>query len=129
MSLRSFGHILIVEDNPVRCAWFKQRLGECDVTCDVDEAIEWLAENEYDLILLDHDLREEHYYSDSDDNQTGFAVAAWLAENPELQREARIIIHSLNFAGAQRMLEVLSEAGRESEHIPFYYLENELGID
>jgi CheY-like chemotaxis protein len=124
---RTYTHILLVEDSPARCAWFRKRLGGCDVTCDAAEAIEWLGQNDYDLILLDHDLREAHYSSVSDDDDTGYAVAAWLAENPEAQRGARVIVHSLNFVGAGRMVEVMSEAGRECEHIPFYYLEEELG--
>ena len=113
----------------MRCAWFAQRFSEsvCDVTCDVRQAIEWLREEEYGLILLDHDLAEEHYYSTvEDDERTGYAVAAWLAAHPDQQRDAVIIVHSLNFYGAERMVDVLIDSGREAEHIPFYDLEAEL---
>ena len=93
---------------------------ELDATDDVSIAVQWLSERWYSLIFLDHDLVEEHYFSDvSDDGLTGYAVAAWLAEHPDRQPEARIIIHSLNYAGAQRMLNVLQSAGRHPEHIPF----------
>ncbi|MGB9180010.1 MAG: cyclic-phosphate processing receiver domain-containing protein [Pyrinomonadaceae bacterium] len=128
MSQNQIGRILIVEDDPMRCVWFAKRFAEsvCDVTCDVRQAIKWLREEEYDLILLDHDLIEEHYYSTDDDERTGYAVAAWLAAHPDSQRDAVIVVHSLNFYGAERMVEVLIEAGREAEHIPFHELESEL---
>ncbi len=119
--------ILIVEDDEARCAWFRERLGgdgHLDVTCDVREAVRWLAERDYHALLLDHDLIHEHYFSDEpDDERTGYAVARWLAENPTAQREALIVVHSLNYKGAGRMVEVLRAAGRDAEHIPFHYLQ------
>src|SRR5437868_10794748 len=95
--------ILLVEDDEARCEWFRARLMsyELDVTCDVRAAVAWLDEREYAAILLDHDLIEEHYFSDApDDERTGYAVAAWLAAHPERQRAATIVIHSLNYVGA-----------------------------
>jgi hypothetical protein len=118
--------ILIVEDEEARCVWFRQKFADddLDVTCDVGQAFRWLAEREYEVILLDHDLLEEHYFFDEpDDARTGYAVAAWLASHPDMQREATIIIHSLNYHGASRMLEKLHEAGREAEHVPFSYMQ------
>lgn len=121
--------VLLVEDDEERCAWFRGRLAgfETDVTCDVGQAVSWLSERDYAAILLDHDLLEEHYFSDAeDDERTGYAVALWLAEHPDRQRDATVIIHSLNYAGAARMLEVLSSAGRDAEHVPFHYLQRGL---
>ena len=126
MSKGRGSRILIVEDDAARCAWFRGRLSgrELDVTCDVATAVSWLAERDYEAILLDHDLADEHYFSDApDDERTGYAVARWLAGHPDRQRDALIVVHSLNYAGAQRMLEVLRDAGREAEHIPFPYLQ------
>jgi CheY-like chemotaxis protein len=125
MSSQGAERILIVEDDPERCAWFTERFNglTLDVTCDVAEAIRWLNERDYSMILLDHDLAEEHYLSNEhDDERTGYAVAAWLALYPDRQRDATILIHSLNYIGAQRMLEVLNDAGRDAEHVPFPYL-------
>jgi CheY-like chemotaxis protein len=121
--------ILIVEDDESRCAWFQEKFAGCDVdlTCTVGKAFEWLAEFDYDVILLDHDLIEEHYFSDiEDDERTGYAVAAWLATHPDRQHTATIIVHSLNYVGAERMLEVLREAGRDAVHVPFPYLQTGL---
>lgn len=126
MSAQSGGRILIVEDDPARCAWFNQRFdGHIqDVTCDVSEAIAWLEERDYFMILLDHDLAEEHYFSETtDDERTGYAVAAWLAAHPDCQCDATILIHSQNYIGAARMLEALHNGGRDAEHIPFPYLQ------
>ncbi len=118
--------VLIVEDDETRCAWFRKRLGgsRLDVTCDVRTAILWLGERDYRAVLLDHDLTEEHYFSNEpDDERTGYAVARWLADNPTAQRDALILIHSLNYPGAARMLNVLRDAGRKAEHVPFHYLQ------
>ena len=122
----SVERILIVEDDAERCAWFSQRFSglTLDVTCDVAEAIGWLTERDYSMILLDHDLIEDHYFSNEpDDEHTGYAVAIWLARHPDLQRDATILIHSLNYTGAARMLEALHHAGRDAEHVPFPYLQ------
>ena len=121
--------VLIVEDDEQRCAWFRERLrgSQLDVTCDVRAAIRWLGEREYRAVLLDHDLAEEHYFSNEpDDERTGYAVARWLADHPTAQRDALILIHSLNYTGAARMLAALRDAGRDAEHIPFHYLQAEL---
>jgi CheY-like chemotaxis protein len=121
--------VLIVEDDETRCVWFRTHLQDrvLDVTCSVEEAIAWLAAREYELILLDHDLTLEHYFSNErDDERTGYAVAAWLAANPDTQRGAQVIIHSLNYEGALRMLDKLLEAGFDAEHIPFPYLQSGL---
>lgn len=126
MSAHEPARILIVEDDHARCLWFKQKFADYaqDVTCDVKEALLWLALREYVMILLDHDLLDEHYLSPvPDDERTGYAIAAWLAANPHCQMEATILIHSLNYIGAQRMLDTLQNAGRDAEHIPFYYLQ------
>ena len=129
MGLNPLRRVLLVEDDEMRCAWFRRKFAPhvLDVTCDAGQAVRWLTDREYAAILLDHDLLEEHYFSDEpDDERTGYAIAAWLAAHPDRQRNATIVIHSLNYAGAQRMLDALTDAGRDVEHIPFHYLELKL---
>jgi hypothetical protein len=129
MAVIPLRRILVVEDDEMRCAWFRRKFAPhaLDVTCDVAQALCWLEEREYSTILLDHDLLEEHYFSDEfDDEHTGYGVAAWLAAHPDRQRDALIVVHSLNYGGAQRMIELLRDAGRDAEHVPFHYLESGL---
>jgi CheY-like chemotaxis protein len=118
--------VLLVEDDETRCSWFRQKLAShvLDITCDVGQAIAWLTEREYTAILLDHDLADEHYFSDEpDDERTGYAIAAWLASHPDRQLSALIVIHSLNYVGAKRMLDLLQDAGRDAQHVPFHFLQ------
>ena len=69
----------------------------------------------------------EHYGADTpDDENTGFAIASFLASNPELQRSASIMVHSFNSEGAMRMVEELRNAGRQADYIPFHLLEERL---
>jgi hypothetical protein len=120
--------ILLLEDDPNRCEWFTGWIPDAvwDVTCKTGVAINWLLVHTYGLILLDHDLLEEHYLSAvPNDLSTGFAVARWLAENPECQKEVRILVHSMNFDGANRMIDVLTSSGRAAEHIPFPQLKTQ----
>jgi len=121
--------IFLLEDDERRCEWFAKRFkGDLiDVACDVPQAREFLKTRVYDSIFLDHDLMPEHYGSDTtDDENTGFAIALFLASNPELQRSASIMVHSFNSEGAMRMVEELRNAGRHADYIPFHLLEERL---
>ena len=63
--------VLVVEDDEARCAWFREKLEgrPLDVTCDVPTALAWLAERDYEAIMLDHDLADEHYFSNTPDDE------------------------------------------------------------
>ena len=98
-----------------------------DVAHDVREARELLGAYNYDAIFLDHDLHPEHYESSTpDDERTGYAIALWLASNPELQRASTILVHTRNADGAMRMVEELRRAGRSAEFVPFPMLEERI---
>jgi len=121
--------IFLLEDDERRCDWFNKRFkgDEIDIACEVEEAKELLSARTYDSIFLDHDLMPEHYGSDTpDDERTGYAIASFLAEQPELQRSATIMVHSFNADGALRMVETLRRAGRQADYIPFHMLEERL---
>ena len=86
----------------------------------VAQAQQLLGENSYDAIFLDHDLHPEHYNSeDRDDERTGYAIASWLAANPDLQRASTILVHTRNADGAMRMVEEMRRSGRSAEYVPF----------
>jgi len=121
--------IFLLEDDERRCDWFNKRFkgDEIDIACEVEEAKELLSTRTYDSIFLDHDLMPEHYGSDTpDDERTGYAIAFFLAAQPELQRSATIMVHSFNADGALRMVETLRRAGRQADYIPFHMLEERL---
>lgn len=126
--------ILIVEDSEDRLNWFRyQAIGiPTDIAKTAKEGLEFLSKNEYTQIFLDHDLADHHYVlvfkgleSDVYDEETGFAVAKFLAENPTKSPEAQIIVHSLNEYASGRMMNELKKAGRRPLRIPFSNLKTQ----
>jgi hypothetical protein len=114
--------VFLLEDDKRRHEWFVKRFAgdHIDIADNVAEAQELLRENAYDALFLDHDLQPEHYNSPTtDDQRTGYAIASWLAANPELQRASTIFVHTRNAEGAMRMVEELRRVGRAAEFVPF----------
>ena len=111
--------ILVLDDMEERQKWFADKLPkyvdnpEIFVAKDVDEAIKCFQEiNEFDIMFLDHDLGGR-IYVDSNDPNTGYQVAKYMVENGIKGKE--IIIHTLNYAGAQNMMALLPDA----KYVPF----------
>lgn len=99
-------------DDDYRChAWFEKRFNGDDLVIaeTVEEAKELLADGKFDAIFLDHDLLPHHYESNDHDDfsNTGYAVAEWLNQKPELQRAATIIVHTRNADAAIPMVQKL----------------------
>ena len=114
--------VFLLDDDERRHRWFTSRFkGDVvDVAVNVSEAQRLLSESSYDAIFLDHDLHPEHYHAEStDDERTGYAIAAWLCANPELQRASTILVHTRNADGAMRMVGELRRAGRSADYVPF----------
>jgi len=114
--------VFLLEDDKRRHQWFVKRFAgdHIDIADTVSGARELLSANAYDALFLDHDLHPEHYNSEQrDDERTGYAIALWLAANPELQRASTIVVHTRNADGAIRMVEELRRAGRPAEFVPF----------
>ncbi|HXD34079.1 MAG TPA: cyclic-phosphate processing receiver domain-containing protein [Pyrinomonadaceae bacterium] len=119
---RSPIRVFLLEDDKRRHQWFVKRFvgDHIDIADTVTGARELLSANPYDALFLDHDLHPEHYNSATpDDERTGYAIASWLAANPELQRAATIVVHTRNADGAIRMVEKLRGSGRAAEFVPF----------
>lgn len=117
--------VFLLDDDTRRHEWFSNRFkGDfVAITDNVEEARQLLSVSSYDAIFLDHDLLPEHYNSSStDDERTGYAIAAWLAANPQFQRAATILVHTRNADGAIRMVEELRGAGRTAAYVPFPFL-------
>lgn len=118
--------IFLLDDDTRRHRWFMKRFDGDDVFIaeNVVEAIELLKENAYDAIFLDHDLLPEHYDSEeSDDDNTGYAIADWLSKNKNVQSAATIIVHTRNSDGGMRMVKVLRENERNVEYVPYPLLD------
>jgi hypothetical protein len=114
--------VFLLDDDERRHRWFTSRFkGDLlDIAANVSEAQRLLSATSYDAIFLDHDLHPEHYHADStDDERTGYAIAAWLCANPEMQRAATILVHTRNADGAMRMVGDLRRAGRSADYVPF----------
>jgi|SRR6185503_10421974 hypothetical protein len=124
-SLRADRHpirVFLLDDDKRRHRWFSSRFkGDViDIAENVSEALQLLSAASYDAIFLDHDLHPEHYGAEgTDDERTGYAVAAWLCSNPELQRASTILVHTRNADGAMRMVGELRRAGRTADYVPF----------
>ena len=69
--------VFLLDDDHRRHRWFTKRFDgdELDIAETVEEAKEFLAENTYDAIFLDHDLLPHHYESNDHDDfaTTGYA--------------------------------------------------------
>ncbi len=124
---RSAINVMLLDDDTRRHRWFAKRFdGDVlDIAETVEEAKELLLESSYDAIFLDHDLLPHHYESNDhgDSENTGFAIAEWLNERPELQRAATIIVHTRNADAAVPMVEKLRESGRNVEYCAFPMLD------
>jgi len=121
--------VFVLEDDSRRHEWFTKRFqGDyLDIADNVIKAKELLSDNSYDAIFLDHDLQPEHYHATTtDDERTGYAIALWLANKPELQRASTILVHTRNADGAMRMVEELRRAGRTAEFVPFPMLKERI---
>lgn len=119
--------VFLLDDDHRRHAWFARRFkgDDLDIAENVDEAKVLLEETNYDAIFLDHDLLPHHYESNDHDDfaNTGYAIAEWLNEKPELQRAATVIVHTRNADAAIPMVQKLRESGRNVEYCAFPMLD------
>jgi CheY-like chemotaxis protein len=100
--------ILILEDDVKRQEKFKRNLIGHQVTI-VDgtkQAIALLAESDWDLLCLDHDLNGMTYVPSGPN--TGYEVAVWIEQNPN-RAPKNIILHSLNDKGRGMMAQALQQ--------------------
>jgi CheY-like chemotaxis protein len=119
--------VFLLDDDERRHRWFARRFDgdELAIAANVDEAKQMLAEAKYDAIFLDHDLLPHHYESNDHDDfaRTGYAIAEWLNERPDLQKAATIIVHTRNADAAIPMVQKLRESGRNVEYCAFPMLD------
>ena len=101
--------ILILEDDIERVKQFSDNFIDAEMifTTTPAEAISYLQKEKFDYLFLDHDLGGTTY-AESNEN-SGYAVAKWLEENPKY-KPTYIILHSLNPQGVANMKAALPEA-------------------
>lgn len=121
-------NILVLDDDLHRHWVFEDQLSDLYPgvrqvhTYNYKECIEALINNvKFDLIYLDHDLCDFIRPEDGIPYElTGTEVAKWIAENlPPEKKPDRITVHSWNPAGAQRMVDILYQAGFNVFQKPF----------
>lgn len=119
--------VMLLDDDERRHRWFRKRFAGdiVDIAETVDEAKELLSTGSYDAIFLDHDLLPHHYESNDHDDfaSTGYAIAEFLNQRPELQRASTIIVHTRNADAAIPMVTKLRESGRNVEYCAFPMLD------
>src|SRR5688572_19589293 len=106
-------NILLLDDSSHRIAYFQNALkGHKLTVCrHARAATRALKDASFDIIFLDHDLRNE--VVDPDDENSGSEVARYIADH-EIEC-ACIILHTENCVGRESMEAILST----SESIPY----------
>jgi DNA-binding NarL/FixJ family response regulator len=117
-------NIFILEDDLQRLQKIKSALPDEAVathSLTAEYAINVLSNHKFDIMMLDHDLADEHYavYNRTvfGQNQkvtvpfTGMVVVDWLIENKDKHHDALIIVHSLNAIARPIMIDKLSKSG------------------
>lgn len=112
--------IFILEDDDSRIRYFRKQLEGNDNIIEVAKTVEEGREilsryNSWDAIFLDHDL-DGAVFVDSNNANTGYQLAKFIKQYIEYDR---IIIHTMNPAGAANMKAVLEDA----EVIPYSILD------
>jgi len=117
--------VLFLDDSIDRVKKFKQLVINHSITHVVtaEEAIKSLDKEAFDVIMLDHDLAEEHYNNPNHNLKgTGKDVAIHLAKNAEKFEDALILVHSLNEPGSVRMIGIMEQAGLNATREPFIWM-------
>ena len=100
--------LLFLDDDAQRRARFVSQFPHAETVETAHECIEALASRAWDEVWLDHDLGGQVYVSTAEEN-TGSGVVRWIIKNQPAV--GNFIVHSLNYAAAQRMIDDLYDAG------------------
>jgi hypothetical protein len=129
--------ILILDDNSERHKIFKQFYLGHKVThvYYYSDCIQELKKGGWDIVHLDHDLGEEVNDADtlvdswgSQRLLTGLDVVRWMIDYPVKNLAKKVIVHSVNPVGGQKMQEELVQSGFDSILRPFNDYYGELDV-
>ncbi|MCC7439821.1 MAG: hypothetical protein IT211_15140 [Armatimonadetes bacterium] len=112
--------ILFLDDDHRRIATFREQVARNDFDLTVVETahhcIEALANGQFDLVLLDHDLGGETFV-DSSRQDTGMEVVRWIRANG--LPAGAFIVHTMNPVAATTMYFELQQLGHRVQQAPF----------
>ena len=104
--------VLVLDDDPKRLEWFRdsahKATGHTPKCCTtVDDLVQELEENEFDVVFLDHDLCWQDAAYSERKHGNGKEAARYLAW---MGFKGMVIIHSVNEDGAKAMKTYLRQA-------------------
>jgi CheY-like chemotaxis protein len=105
--------ILFFDDNDFRHKRMKANSIGFNVTYvfNARDCIAALQKEEFDLLMLDHDMDRNKQGQILEDEEDGRFVTRWMATEGLQHKGASVIIHSLNPVGANQMKKILDDAG------------------
>jgi len=111
--------VLVLEDNPARISFFQSACkgDELHIATTMDGFADAVSSEVFDKMFLDHDLGGLTFVS-SDSENSGYQAVKYMVEHG-LQRNADIIVHSCNPAGAQNMVSLLQSMDYKVRAAPF----------
>lgn len=119
--------ILFLDDCPLRTKKFISAIPHAQTATTAQEMIQLIknADEEIELVFLDHDLGGQTFVS-SDVEDCGMQVVRYIeADRPKIDR---IIVHSMNMPAAIQMKERLEHIGYQVEYIPFHLLPGKISL-
>ncbi|CAK0754070.1 hypothetical protein CCP3SC1_220026 [Gammaproteobacteria bacterium] len=113
-------NILFLDDSDER--WlifnkFTQGFKRVDFITTSSGAIQLLQSEQYDAIFLDYDLGKDGIEANE---ENGLKVAEWISAN--LSYQPKIVLHTGDLNGAEKMCHTLKQGGFKSNHTPFMEL-------
>jgi len=114
--------ILLLEDNPYRIEKFKELFKNQELFFydNVRDAFLACIKHTFSVMLLDHDL-DLQIWVDSNEENTGYQFVKKIIE-ANLQKKCLTYIHSMNFVGANKMLNLLLDNERDGIWIPAHLI-------
>ena len=116
-------NVLILEDAKYRIKEFRSYMPFAKIVKMVDDCIEQLEKESWDILFLDHDL-DDDVYVNPDEYNTGSEVVRWIVKNkPEIEQ---IIVHTHNEKVGEIMTNDLCKSGYKAVRKKFSSLNLEL---
>jgi hypothetical protein len=104
--------VLFLDDRSKRIHAAIKKYNSCELTIvtSANECLQFISNNEYDLISLDHDLNGQEFTS-LDEPNSGMAVVKYICRSPwpHEKKRPKFTIHSSNVFAATAMEEMLKE--------------------